>query len=100
MYDFWQEFDIMNSLTLGRGFFRFPMAKGLEAQIGGGYGRYQGKDFADNYGVETAKYVTDIIPIDFRLLLHLAETDKRNLIYLSALVDYIIKLNIMISQIL
>ena len=78
MNDFWQEFDNYEFSYLGRGFFRFPMAKGLEAEIGGGYGRYQGKDFANNYGVEKAKYVTDIIPIDFRLLIHLAETDKWN----------------------
>jgi outer membrane protein OmpA-like peptidoglycan-associated protein len=78
MNDFWQEFDNYEFSYLGRGFFRFPVAKGLEAEIGGGYGRYQGLDYANNYGVPQAKYVTDIIPIDFRLLIHLSETDKWN----------------------
>jgi len=63
---------------LGRGFFRFDIAKGLQGEIGGGYGRYQGKDFADDYNVAKAKYVTDIIPIDFRLLISLKETEKWN----------------------
>jgi outer membrane protein OmpA-like peptidoglycan-associated protein len=57
---------------LGRGFFRFDIAKGLQGEIGGGYGRYQGKDLVKS------KYVTDIIPIDFRFLISLKETEKWN----------------------
>ena len=34
---------------LGRGFFRFDIAKGIQGEVGGGYGRYQGKDIADEH---------------------------------------------------
>jgi len=63
---------------LGRGFFRFDIAKGIQGEVGGGYGRYQGKDIADDYNVAKAKYSTSIIPIDFRLLISLKETEKWN----------------------
>ena len=63
---------------LGRGYFRFDIAKGLQGEIGAGYGQYKGKDFADLYNVAKAKYVTDIIPIDFRFLISLKETEKWN----------------------
>ncbi len=59
---------------LGRGFFRFDIAKGLQGELGGGYGRYSGKDFSDIYGKDKVKYVTDIIPVDFRFLISLGET--------------------------
>ena len=61
---------------LARGFLRFDLTKGIQAEFGGGYGQYQGKDFADKYNVPAAKYVTDIIPIDFRLLLGFAESER------------------------
>ena len=63
---------------LGRGFFRFDITKGLQGEIGAGYGRYTGKDIADLYGSPKAKYETDIIPIDFRFLISLHETEKWN----------------------
>lgn len=63
---------------LGRGYFRFDIAKGLQGEVGAGYGRYQGKDFADLYNVPKAKYATNIIPIDFRFLISLKETEKWN----------------------
>jgi outer membrane protein OmpA-like peptidoglycan-associated protein len=63
---------------LGRGFFRFDIVKRVQGEVGAGYGRYSGKDFAYLYGVPKAKYVTDIIPIDFRFLISLVETEKWN----------------------
>jgi len=63
---------------LGRGFFRFDIAKGIQGELGAGYGRYSGKDDSDNWGLPKAKYVTDIIPIDFRFLISLKETEKWN----------------------
>ena len=63
---------------LGRGFFRFDIAKGLQGEVGAGYGRYAGKDNSDNWGLAKAKYTTDIIPIDFRFLISLKETEKWN----------------------
>lgn len=59
---------------LGRGFFRFDIAKGIQGELGGGYGRYSGKDFSDIFGKAKVKYVTDIIPVDFRFLISLGET--------------------------
>lgn len=63
---------------LGRGFFRFDIAKGIQGELGAGYGRYSGKDFSDLYNQPKAKYTTDIIPIDFRFLISLGETAKWN----------------------
>jgi outer membrane protein OmpA-like peptidoglycan-associated protein len=48
---------------LGRAFLRFEMIEGLQAEIGGGYGIYAGKDFVD------AKYETEIIPVELRFVL-------------------------------
>ncbi|NWF89804.1 MAG: hypothetical protein HXY50_10135, partial [Ignavibacteriaceae bacterium] len=73
-----KNFDAFDFSFLGRGYFRFDIAKGLQGEVGAGYGRYQGKDFADMYGVTSAKYSTDIIPIDFRFLISLKETEKWN----------------------
>src|SRR3990172_5546821 len=61
---------------LGRGFLRFDLTKTIQAELGGGYGQYQGKDFADIYNVPPAKYLTEIIPIDIRFLLSFAESEK------------------------
>jgi len=61
---------------LSRGFLRFDLTKSIQAEVGGGYGQYQGKDFADLYKVPAAKYTTDIIPIDFRVLFGFAESEK------------------------
>ena len=61
---------------LGRGFLRLDLTKSIQAELGGGYGQYQGKDFADIYNVPPAKYLTEIIPIDIRFLLSFAESEK------------------------
>jgi outer membrane protein OmpA-like peptidoglycan-associated protein len=67
---------------LGRGFLRFDLTKSIQAELGGGYGQYQGKDFVDIYkdvqgkNYSPAKYTTDIIPIDFRVLFSFAESEK------------------------
>jgi len=47
---------------LGRVLLREIMNDNLQAELGGGYGKYVGLDFNE------AKYSTDIIPIDIRLL--------------------------------
>ena len=61
---------------LGRGFIRFDLTKTIQAELGGGYGQYQGKDNADLYNVPAAKYLTEIIPIDFRVLFAFAESEN------------------------
>jgi outer membrane protein OmpA-like peptidoglycan-associated protein len=45
---------------LGRAFLRFGIVEGLQLELGGGYGKYAGKDFNDG------KYETDIIPVELR----------------------------------
>jgi outer membrane protein OmpA-like peptidoglycan-associated protein len=49
---------------LGRAFFRFQVIKGLQAEIGGGYGIYAGKDYVEE------KYETEIVPVELRFLWH------------------------------
>lgn len=63
---------------LGRGFFRFDITKRIQGEVGAGYGRYAGKDFLDIFGQPKTKFATDIIPVDFRFLFSLAETEKWN----------------------
>lgn len=63
---------------LGRGFFRFDIAKGLQGEVGAGYGRFAGKDNGSAFGYTDSKYTTDLIPIDFRFLISLKETEKWN----------------------
>jgi outer membrane protein OmpA-like peptidoglycan-associated protein len=47
---------------LGRAFLRFEIIEGLQAELGGGYGLYAGKDFIE------AKYETEIIPVEIRFV--------------------------------
>lgn len=57
---------------LGRGFIRFNIIKRLEVEIGGGYGTYAGKDYADS------KYETNIMPIDLRFVVSPWQKDNWN----------------------
>lgn len=68
------EFEDDNGISLtgflARGFLRFELASFLNAEIGAGYGNIRGDDF--NYTTMTkgpGEYSTNIIPIDFRLLI-------------------------------
>ncbi len=49
---------------LGRAFLRFEVVEGLQAELGGGYGIYSGKDFSK------AKYETEIIPVEIRFVMN------------------------------
>ncbi len=65
------DFDESSKLKLSyllRGFIRADLVKGLQLEIGGGYGRYAG---LTNFFVENIYdyYSTSIIPIDLRLLI-------------------------------
>ena len=48
---------------MARGFFRFELLDQLEAEIGAGYGILKGNDFVGT------TYRTDMVPVDFRLVL-------------------------------
>ena len=57
------ESDSYRIFYLGRVFYRFELAYVLETEIGAGYGKIHGLDFASSY------YQTELIPIDLRFLL-------------------------------
>jgi outer membrane protein OmpA-like peptidoglycan-associated protein len=57
---------------LGRAFFRFEIIEGLQAELGGGYGIYAGKDLLD------VKYETEIYPVDFRFVVSPFKSDSWN----------------------
>ena len=57
---------------LGRAFFRFEIIDGLQAELGGGYGIYSGKDLVK------AKYKTEIYPFDLRLVVSPFKMDSWN----------------------
>jgi outer membrane protein OmpA-like peptidoglycan-associated protein len=57
---------------IGRAFFRFELADEIEAEVGGGYGILQGKDFSENY------YQTELIPIDLRFLIRPFDMESFN----------------------
>lgn len=68
------EFEDDNGISLtgflARGFLRFELTSFLNAELGAGYGNIRGDDF--NYTTMTkgpGEYSTNIIPIDFRLLI-------------------------------
>lgn len=57
---------------LGRAFFRFEIIDGLQAELGGGYGIYSGKDLVK------VKYKTEIYPFDLRLVVSPFKMDSWN----------------------
>jgi len=57
---------------LGRAFFRFELMEGLQAELGGGYGIYSGKDLVD------VKYKTEIYPFDLRFVVSPFKMDSWN----------------------
>ncbi|OGU27939.1 MAG: hypothetical protein A2057_01310 [Ignavibacteria bacterium GWA2_35_9] len=57
---------------LGRAFFRFEIIEGLQAELGGGYGIYAGKDLVD------VKYETEIYPVDLRFVVSPFKMDSWN----------------------
>jgi outer membrane protein OmpA-like peptidoglycan-associated protein len=57
---------------LGRAFFRFEITEGLQAELGGGYGIYAGKDLLD------VKYETEIYPVDLRFVVSPFKSDSWN----------------------
>lgn len=72
--------DAYSPSFLGRGFLRADIGKGFQAELGFGYGSYNGKDFSSD------EYKTTIAPIDLRLLVSLApnSTKWNPFIYLGA----------------
>jgi len=64
---------------LGRAFFRLELSEGLQAELGGGYGLYTGKDYVEE------KYETEIIPIDFRFVVSPFDMESWNpFLYIGA----------------
>ena len=57
---------------LARGFLRFDASQNLEVELGGGYGKYRGKDY------QSDEYSTDIIPVDLRFVLSPFKTETWN----------------------
>jgi outer membrane protein OmpA-like peptidoglycan-associated protein len=69
--EFWESKGLKGSY-LARGFGRFELGGGFQMELGAGYGSYAGLDF------QRAYYRSEIIPIDLRLIVNLAESDAWN----------------------
>ncbi|MBA4313642.1 MAG: hypothetical protein C0417_13540 [Chlorobiaceae bacterium] len=69
--DFWESQGLKGSY-LARWFGRFELGGGFQMELGAGYGSYAGLDF------QRAYYRSEIIPLDIRFILNLAESDSWN----------------------